>query len=855
MKAFHAILFFASLSICLARVNNGTKVPTGQIVRPAGETLSFSSRPVDLILSPDGAIVFIKTHTSLVIADAEKWKVIQDLPYGKDEYASMHGIAVSGDGKTVYLTNSGNDILEAKKDNNSRWTWKRRITLKSKDNDYCYPCGIALSKDGIHAYVAISRNNSVGIVDLKDGILTLEIAAGAAPYDVVLSPDGNCLYVSNWGGRLAKDGEHTMLSSGTPIVVDEREIPVSGTVMKIDLKTSSVTSETATGLHPSDMVLSRDGSVLYTANANSDNVSIIETKDMHVSETVNVRPEKSLPFGSITNALSISKDGLTLYAANGGNNAIAVISLDKKNNGSSRVTGFIPAGWFPSAVAVNGKNIFIANTKGDGLKSTNTTDKNKFFVKRHRGTANKVNVPSAEMLVSYTKQVKKDALIPQVLKAFEKKGKPGVKPAPVPKNPGDPSVFNHVIYVIKENRTYDQLLGDLTQANSDPGLCIYGRNVTPNHHALAEQFALLDNYYCNGVVSSEGHQWATQGITTDYQEKSWGGWTRSYDFGSDPLVFAPTNFIWDNVLLSGLTFRNYGEFDFPSIEPDSVNWKDIYNDFKDHTNKIRFRQNVPMKDLLPYTCTEFPGWELRIPDALRIEAFLKEFADYEKKGDLPNFIIVYLPQDHTSGKQDNTPTPRAHLADNDLALGKLVESVSNSRYWKNTCIFVNEDDPQDGFDHVDGHRSICLVVSPYTKHGKVVSSFYNQCSVLHTIANIFGMPPMNQMDALAPTMEDCFTTKPDFTPYKALASNIAIDEMNTSSSLLIGEELKASHMSNMMDFSEPDRINDDSMNRILWHDAKGYNIPYPEGFAGAHGKGLRGLKLKLIRDVDLNFFE
>ncbi|MDP4195223.1 MAG: alkaline phosphatase family protein [Bacteroidota bacterium] len=856
MKTIHIILLFASLNLCMAQKGNtdskdadknikGIRVTTGQNVRPAGEALTFSSRPIDLALSNDGSLLFIKSHTSLIIADAKSWKVLQELPYDKKANASMHGIALSSDDKSLYVTTAGNIVLEAVKGVSGQWEWNRKIKIQGKDKGNPFPCGITLSRDGRHAYVAISRNNSVAVLDLAEGKMISEIEAGIAPFDVALSGDESTLYVSNWGGRRAKDNERTMESSGTLVPVDEHDFPISGTVSKIDLKTNTVVSETETGLHPSDIILNRDGSMLYVANANSDNVSVIDTKVFKAVETISLRPEEKLPFGSITNALALSEDEKTLYAANGGNNAVAVVSLDKNKSTNERLSGFIPAGWFPSAVVVNGKDIFIANTKGDGQKGSNTKEKNKWQVRWQIGSVNKVSVPSSGELANYTKQVKSDALVPQVLMAMERSEKSGLKPVPVPKHSGEPSLFQHVIYVIKENRTYDQILGDINKGNSDPKLCIYGREVTPNHHALADQFVLLDNYYCNGVVSSEGHQWATQGITTDYQEKAWGGWSRSYGFGSDPLVFAPSNFIWDNVLLHGLSFRNYGEFNAPQFQPDTANWIDLYNDFRNHTNKVRMTQIQPMKSLLPYTCTDYPGWGLKIPDQVRVEVFLKELADFEKHGDFPNFMIVYLPQDHTSGKKDNQPTPRAHVADNDLALGRLVEAVSKSKFWPSTCIFVNEDDPQDGFDHVDGHRSLCLVVSPYTKRGKVVSKFYNQCSVLHTIANILGLPPMNQMDAMAPTMEDCFTTKTDLSPYTALKNNIPLDEMNTSSSLLQGEELKSSQTSNTMNFTEPDRINDDSMNRILWFDAKGYNTPYPEKFAGAHGKGLKRLKLKL----------
>jgi hypothetical protein len=585
-------------------------------------------------------------------------------------------------------------------------------------------------------------------------------------------------------------------------------------------------------------------------------VAAIGTANFSVLETISIRPDQKLPFGSLPNALALSGDGKTLFVANGGNNAIAVLELgDPRSNKPSKIGGFIPTGWFPSAVATDGKAIFIANAKGEGSRDESTKQAQGgqgWHVKWQSGTVQRAALPSKEELSAMTADVMSLGMMPQILKAMEMSaGK--AKPVPVPAKPGEPSVLKHVIYVIKENRTYDQVFGDMRKGNGDPGLCIFGRDVTPNHHALAEQFVLLDNYYCSGIVSADGHQWATQGITTDYQEKAFGEWARSYDFGTDPLSFAPTPFIWDYLLLHGFSFRNYGEFDFPSRVPRSARWQDYYGDYLNKTKNASFEQNVPIEALKKYTSQDYPGWEMQIPDVMRIDVFLKELAEFEKEGHMPNFIVVYLPQDHTQGLREGAPTPRAHVADNDLALGRLVEAVSNSAFWKDTCIFVNEDDPQDGFDHVDGHRSLCLVVSPYTKRGKTVSKFYNQSSVLHTIERIFGLPPMNQLDAAAPTMEACFINKPDFKPFKALPNQIPLDELNPPRSARANLPPAAAEIFDRglgLDFSKPDVIDDDLMNRVLWHAIKGFDAPYPAHLAGAHGKGLKKMGLKLADVVN-----
>src|SRR5207302_5590953 len=399
-------------------------------------------------------------------------------------------------------------------------------------------------------------------------------------------------------------------------------------------------------------------------------------------------------------------------------------------------------------------------------------------------------------------------------------------------------------YVIKENRTYDQVLGDLKQGNGDPKLCLFGRAVTPNHHALAREFVLLDNFYCNGVLSADGHSWVTEGNATDHLEKQFGGFTRSYPFGDDPLAYSSTGFLWDGVLLRGLWFRNYGEYNDSKLEPAKATFRQVIDDYKNSTGKIRYVDSVGIDALRRFTAPGCPGWNMTIPDQVRIDYFLKEFRAAEAKGDWHNLVILHLPQDHTSGTTPDMPTPRAHVADNDLAVGRLVEAVSRSKFWPKTCIFIIEDDPQDGWDHVDGHRSTCLVLSPYTRRGQVISRFYNQTSVIHTMERILGVGPMNQFDALAPVMEACFTSTADLTPYRARPASVPLDELNPPAKNLKGQARLWAEKSMALDFSKPDVADEDTLNRILWFAAKGEDA-YPAALAGAHGKGLAALKLRL----------
>jgi YVTN family beta-propeller protein len=819
--------------------DGGWVMPTGHKVRPAGQTLAFPGRPVNLVLSNDGKTLYLKDNKGLRVIGTADFKLRQHLPFPKKDGASMHGLALSRDGKRLHATTAQRHLHEAEVDDKGLLRWRRAIELpapKVKENTHAL--GIALTADGMTAFVCLSRNNTLGVVDLDAGKLGKQIDTGVAPYDVVLSPDEKFAYVSNWGGRRPRAGDRTAPSSGTPTVIDERGVAASGTVMKIDLAKGSVLKETPVGLHPTALVLSADGATLYVANANSDTVSILRTDTLAVTDTVLVRPDPALPFGSAPNALALSADGKTLYVCNGGNNAVAVVSLE----GKAAVKGYIPAGSYPGGVVSDGKHLYVANVKGEGSRTKNPK-KAGWNSLGPRGTVSKVRLPDAAKLKEYTARVRADSRVPQILAAFEKK-RPGVKPVPVPARAGEPSLFEHVVYVIKENRTYDQVFGDIKGANGDPKLCVYGEQVTPNLHALAREFVLLDNFYCNGVLSADGHSWATEGNATDHLERQFGGFTRSYPFGDDPLAYSSTGFLWDRVLLRGLSFRNYGEYNDTKLKPERATFKEVYDDHRNGTGKIRYVDSVGIEALRRYTAPGCPGWNMKIPDQVRVDYFLKEFRAAEKKGEWPNLVILHLPQDHTSGTTPHQPTPRAHVADNDLAVGRVVEAISRSKFWAKTCIFLIEDDPQDGWDHVDGHRSLCLVLSPYTRRGKVISRFYNQTSVLHTMERMLGVGPMNQMDALAPVMTACFADRPDLTPYWARPARVKLDELNPPLKKLKGQARVWAEKSLALDFARPDAADEDTLNRILWFAARGEEV-YPAAYAGAHGRGLGRLKLRL----------
>jgi len=821
-------------------IDGGTVVATRQLVQPAGEGVYFGGRPVDLAMAPDGKHLYVKDNRGLVVIETAGWRLRQELRFPEGG-GSMHGIAVSRDGARVFLTSAQRDLRIARVAPDGAASWDRKVDLPGPaGKGDSHACGIALSGDEETGYVALSRNNSLGIVDLKEGRLAAEIPVGIAPFDVALSPGGATVYVSNWGGRHPRPGERTAPSAGTPTLIDDRGVASSGTVSIVDLKQRRAVAEIEVGLHPSDLALSSGGDTLYVANANSDTVSVIDLAALRVRETIRVRPDRGLPFGSAPNALALSADGRTLWVCSGGNNALARVELSGAG-GRSRVSGFVPAGWYPGAVTAGGESVYYASVKGSGSRAPGH-DPQRWGVKQYWGSVHRLAVPPRGDSEALTARALEGARISDALAAAAPRRR-SIRPVPIPARAGEPSLFEHVVYVIKENRTYDQVFGDLPQGDGDPRLCIFGREVTPNHHALAEQFVLLDNFYCNGVLSADGHSWATEGNVTDHLEKAFGGFTRSYTFGDDPLTYSSSGFIWDGVLRIGKSFRNYGEMDNAEPAPKG-SFKQIYEDHVRKTGKFRFTQNIGIERLRRRSCPDYPGWNMEIPDVLRAEVFLKELQDYERKGGWPNLMIVFLPQDHTSGTTPGMPAPRAHVADNDLALGRIVEAVSKSRFWPKTCLFVIEDDPQDGFDHVDGHRSICLVASPYTRRGAVVSDFCNQTSVLHTIARILGMPPMNQLDAQAPVMASCFTGTTDLRSYTSLPNRVPLDELNPPLRALRGGARKWAEASLRQPFDKLDAADEDTLNRILWHAARGPAAPYPAHLAGAHGRGLRARNLR-----------
>lgn len=799
-------------------------VPTNQLLRPAGFQVYMPGRPVDLVEIPDRGLLAVKNKNSLELIRLSDRTILQSLPF-PESGSSFKGIWYSEKNSAIYVTDAKDKVLIACLDKNNILNWQSPITMPVPSiGGSPYPGGIFLNETEDKLFVTLSRSNSLAVINLSDTSVT-EIPVGIAPYDVVLK-SGAKAYVSNRGGRQPKEGEPSYNSSGSQVLIDPvTGIASNGTVSVINLKEKTEEKSIEVGLHPSGMVFSRDKSLLFVACANSDIISVIDTETDEVVNEISVRMNDDLPFGSSPNALTISPDGEFLFVANGTDNAVCVVETANP----TRIAGYIPAGWYPGAVAVNnsGSFLFVANVKGIGSRNQRT-DRKGLNSHDHLGSISIIPVPDKNELSKMTEVVFRNNSFTTLYSNQSEKGKSKKKVA-VPVLPDQSSHFKHVVYIIKENRTYDQVFGDISQGNGDTGLVHFGREITPNHHKLAETFVLMDNYYCSGVLSADGHQWTNEAFVTDYLEKSFGGFTRSYPYdGDDALAYASSGFIWDNVLKNGLTFRNYGEFVDAVIQPANATFTEIYNDFKNGTKKISIKAKANLEQLEPYICPTFIGFPNKVPDVYRAAEFLKELNEFEQNDDFPNFIIMLLPNDHTSGTRPGLPTPRAAVADNDLALGQIVEAISKSKFWKETCIFVTEDDPQNGLDHVDGHRTVGMVISPYTKREEVVSTYYSQINMVRTMENILGIPPMNQFDLMAEPMLDCFTESPDFTPYKAEKNNIPLDEINPPLESLNGKKRYWAEKSMEQDLDNYDRIDEDTFNRIIWHAMKGYDRPYPE---------------------------
>jgi YVTN family beta-propeller protein len=794
----------------------GTLLPNGWTLTPEGSQIPINDLPLNMILSPDGRYVLVTTNgngdQSVEIIDRQTGQITQSIPVSK----SWLGLAFAVDGRRFFVSGGDDNELLLFDFAGGKATAAGKIILGSEAyhalnerareearrtgrGEFGFPAGIGVAPDGKRLYVAENLTRQVAVVDLETKKVLRKIEVGDYPYDCLVAPTGKLAYVSNWGARSVS-------------IIDTEILEVVGTIQ--------------VGDHPNDLELTRDGRILYVANGNSNTVSVVETRLGRAVSAISTALHPKSPIGSTPNALALSPDEKTLYIANADNNNIALADVTVPDEG--KVTGFIPTGWYPTAVRVSPDNrqLIVANGKGvasaanpQGPVPGRVRDRNTEYIgSLLKGTVSLIAMPTRARLAQLTRRVYANSpYTDDLLKA----ARAPKEKTPIPVRVGDPSPIKHVIYIIKENRTYDQVLGDLKEGNGDPSLCLFGEDVTPNQHALAREFVLLDNFYVDAEVSADGHNWSMGAYATDYVEKTWptnySRRGRTYDYEGSKKVARPTGgYIWDYCARAGITYRSYGEF---------VGIRDVKAGGGGEADQARDRapgsETYTSEDALKgHFSPNFPPYNLAIQDVTRFERWLEEFRAYESNGNLPQFQIVRLGNDHTQGTRVGSPTPRAYVADNDLAVGRLVEAVSNSRYWASTAIFVLEDDAQNGSDHVDAHRSIAFVVSPYTKRRFVDSTMYTTSSMLRTMELILGLPPMSQYDAAATPMFHSFTEKADLTPFRHRPIRYPWTEVN-------GPSAPAAERSAQFDFSREDTLPDIEFNEIIWKSVRGADSVMP----------------------------
>ncbi|WP_405683627.1 bifunctional YncE family protein/alkaline phosphatase family protein [Streptomyces sp. NBC_00057] len=864
----------------------GILLPDNQRVAPLGTRhLVNDARMLSSTLSPDGrtlaALTYLHGTGYLTLMDVTTGAVLQRVGTGAsgdkkigDGKAGTDGPLYSSDGKTLWFPQSHTLLrFTVNGDGTVVPSPAASITLKGSHGD-ALPGGMALSDDGAKLYVALNGSNTLGVIDTATNTLVKEIPVGNAPRQVVLT--GGEAYVTNEGGRPAKNGDNTNLSNGTPVVADTKNGAVTnGTVSVVDLAAEKETKTVRVGLEPSALLL--HGRSLLVANSNNDSVSVIDVKSKKVTQTFNVNPLPGSSVGSAPNAFAFTDDH-TLLVSLGRDNALAQY---RWNGGIApvRYEGLIPTDWYPSGVQVSRAtgDVVVTNAKGIGSRGTpSRNSQGPSAGPNNGGTATGHNtyndtasvttfpMPSKRQLGGLTHRVFINNDWAKLLRQKQTYGSARDREQVIPAKLGSPSKIKHIFLIIKENRTYDQVLGDIGKGDSDPSLAQFGRTVTPNQHALADEFGVNDNFYDVGTLSADGHNWLTQADNNDYIEHEFGTWYRSYpSLGNDALAYQRSGFLWNTVERAGKSVDNFSEYAGNIALPatGAPTWAQWYHDSQVLEGKATGELNTPI-GAYPSTSDvpsvnkinhpDYPTFDTDIPDQYRVDIWQRYFKEYEKKGKLPNFTMMALPQDHTNGTSGIDPYPTAMVADNDLAVGRVVDTISHSKFWKDTAIFVLQDDSQAGVDHVDGHRAPLWVISPYAKRGAVTSTYYTQINVVKTIEQMLGAQPMNQIDRAAEPMRDLFTEKPDFTPYTSMPNRIPLDyglKKPASAAAARPADRGAqrpqvpAHMREIAaqweawsaiqakstGGSHPveDQVNPAQLNRITWYASTGWTKPYP----------------------------
>lgn len=783
---FFFVFCFSSIAQDSSTTAKRVTLPNGWSLSPAGRGYLLGDLPLNIAASSSKKLLAVTNNgqstQSIQLIDAVSGDILDNVEIAK----SWLGLKFSRDEKYLYASGGNDNWILKYAIKNKKLFLQDSIKLGTKWPAKISPTGIDIDDARNILYVVTKENNSLYLLDLKTKKVIQKYPLDAQAYTCLLSPDKKELYITCWG-------------------CDKLVI--------FNTLTRKFTSKIKVGDNPNDLCLTKNGKYLFVANANDNSVSVINVLQRKVIETLTSSLYPNAPQGSTTNGLGLSPDEKTLYIANADNNCLSV--FDVSQPGKSVSKGFIPTGWYPTAVKAIRDKIFVTNGKGfssfanphgpnparKGDKvtyqqgDTTRTVKEQYIGGLLIGTMSIINVPDTKQLAMYSQQVYQNTPYTKE-RETESKGEAG---NPIPQKVGDSSPIKYVFYVVKENRTYDQVLGDIAEGNGDTSLVLFGEKITPNQHKLAKEFVLLDNFYVDGEVSADGHNWSLGAYATDYLEKNWvtsyGGRGGSYP-GEGELEIAnnKNGFIWNDCERAGVSFRTYGEF------------------------ATNYKPNIPV--LKNHFCPYFTSWDLKVRDTTRFNQWKKEFDSLVSVNALPQMNTLRFPNDHTEGLKVGRPTPFAHAADNDLAVGMFIDHLSRSPVWKESVVFIVEDDAQNGPDHVDAHRSPAYVVGPFVKRRFVNHDSYTTSGILRTMELILGLPPMSQYDAAATPLYKCFTATADESPFDHLPNQVDLSDKNTVVNAL-------SEKSAAFNFSKEDAIDDGKFNEVLWKGIKGMSSPVP----------------------------
>ena len=857
-------------------------VSDNQTLTPAGKIIELGSpvRAKSIALNPNGkttsaAVLLMGSPEPIIVFNTATGQVLQRFipafmkgtESTSSKAGSFTGITYSADGKRLFFSQDDNHVVIANVNpQTGLLTNGESVELPEPPADgrpyykakAINPGGIAASADGKRAYVVLNVANTLGVIDLaaSPAKLIAQIPVGNAPNSVVLH--GKYAYVSNEGGRPATSGDFTNYSDGTPIVVDRKDaFAITGTVSVVDLSAGKEVKTVKVGLHPAGMTVS--GSSLYVTNAYSDSLSVIDLNTDEVVRTIDISvPIAGGVFGSGPNGVAVTDDGQA-YVTLGQANAIAVVNLQGRD--AHPVIGYIPTGYFPTSIAYDKvqKQLVVADDKGLGTHvPARSGGLSGFNTHQDTGTVNLIPLPNANQLARFSKQVfdNNHWNLTTNIEVGKEYIDAHAAPVAVPRHIGEPSLIKYVFLIIKENRTYDQMLGDVPWGNGEPSLALFA-SALPNQHAFVKRFPLLDNVYAPSRQSADGHPWIGMSGSFYSNDILSPDWIRSYPGGNsdDALTYTPKGFLWTAAEARGLSARLYGEWSNGAKiakKPDGTNytWSDFYSTALCKEGKAPNSSCIVPDDAISVTSgipsaarimdPHYPPFNLTIPDQYRMDYWIPEFQRLDAANQVPNLTILWLPDDHTAGTTKGQPYPINYQADNDLALGRMVEAISHSKVWAQSAIFVEEDDSQGGVDHVDGHRQPVYVISPYTAapqapgQGKAIHTTYTAENINRTIENILGMRPLTQFDLVASPMFDAFQNTPDLTPYDHVAAVIPLDQgpnlpagKTAAYSPLQKAWLKATADVMKGKYDKADAVDPNFLNHVIWYSATGWTRPYP----------------------------